>query len=194
MKKVDARSISSSAQEHLRQIAITAVLAGKKQREVAQVLGITLQTVCRWVKRTGCWVPWPSNQDGKADHEEVSSCLGRRLKLPRRSLIIIRNSSSCLFSSGPGRRWRSLLNVVLACSCRSGPWVAISNAGVLPHKNQPGGPGEQNPEQVRQWLEKEYPTIRRQAQKEKAQIYWGDEWGYGRPRRGTSYGLKGQRR
>jgi site-specific recombinase XerD/transposase len=52
---------------------------------------------------------------------------------------------------------------------------------------------EQNPEQVRQWLKKEYPSIRRQAQKEKAQIYWGDEMGLRSDHAvGRSYGLKGQ--
>jgi len=52
---------------------------------------------------------------------------------------------------------------------------------------------EQNPEQVRQWLEKEYPNIRRQAQREKAKIYWGDEMGLRSDHAvGRSYGLKGQ--
>ena len=50
MQKVDARSISSSAPEHLRQLAIKAALDGKKPKEVAQVLGITPQTICRWMK------------------------------------------------------------------------------------------------------------------------------------------------
>jgi hypothetical protein len=48
---------------------------------------------------------------------------------------------------------------------------------------------EQNPEQVQQWLGKEY----RQAQKEKAQIFWGDEMGLRSDHAvGRSYGLKGQ--
>ena len=47
--------------------------------------------------------------------------------------------------------------------------------------------------QVQQWLEKEYPSIRRQAQREKAQIYWGDEMGLRSDHAvGRSYGLKGQ--
>ena len=50
MKKVDARSISPSAQEHLRQLALKGVLDGKKQKEVALVLGLTPETICRWVK------------------------------------------------------------------------------------------------------------------------------------------------
>jgi hypothetical protein len=36
---------------------------------------------------------------------------------------------------------------------------------------------EQNPEEVKHWLEVEYPEIRKQAKKEKAQIFWGDEMG-----------------
>ena len=50
MPKVDARSISPSAQEHLRQLAVKAVLDGKKQKEVAQLLGVTPQTISKWMK------------------------------------------------------------------------------------------------------------------------------------------------
>jgi len=50
VKKVDGRSISPSAQEYLRQLTVKAVLDGKKQKEVAQVLDITPETTCRWMK------------------------------------------------------------------------------------------------------------------------------------------------
>jgi len=36
---------------------------------------------------------------------------------------------------------------------------------------------EQQPERIRTWLEEEYPRIRKQAKKENALIYWGDETG-----------------
>lgn len=36
---------------------------------------------------------------------------------------------------------------------------------------------EQKPEQVRQWLEQEYPALKKRALKEKATIYFGDETG-----------------
>ena len=36
---------------------------------------------------------------------------------------------------------------------------------------------EQKPEKVKRWLEKEYPDIKKRAQKEKAIIYFGDETG-----------------
>ncbi len=46
---------------------------------------------------------------------------------------------------------------------------------------------------VARWLEQEYPAIRRQAQREKAEIHWADERGLrADPRSGTNGGLKGQ--
>ncbi len=50
MQKVNARSISPSAQEQLRQLVVKAVLDGKKQKEVAQLLGVTPQNISKWVK------------------------------------------------------------------------------------------------------------------------------------------------
>ena len=46
----DARSLPAIAQEDLRQKAIKAVLDGKKQVEVAKILGVTRQAVGEWVK------------------------------------------------------------------------------------------------------------------------------------------------
>ncbi|MFT4093522.1 MAG: IS630 family transposase [Niabella sp.] len=52
---------------------------------------------------------------------------------------------------------------------------------------------EQKPEQVKQWLDKEYPAIKKRAAKEKAAIYFGDETGMGSDHQaGRSYAPKGQ--
>jgi hypothetical protein len=51
---------------------------------------------------------------------------------------------------------------------------------------------EQNPKEVQQWLEKEYPTIRTLAKKEKAEIYWIDEMGLRSDHvTGYTYGRRG---
>src|SRR5664280_2618207 len=120
MQKVDARSISSSAQEHLRQLAVKAVLDGKKQKEVAQSLELHRKPSVSGLKRIAFRAQEPSNRNGKAARKEENSCLGRLHKSPRRSLIIIRNNSNCLFTSGPGKRWGSSLDAALAYSCRFG--------------------------------------------------------------------------
>lgn len=52
---------------------------------------------------------------------------------------------------------------------------------------------EQKPEQVKQWLEKEYPAIKKRAAKEKAVIYFGDETGMRSDHQaGKSYAPKGE--
>jgi transposase len=52
---------------------------------------------------------------------------------------------------------------------------------------------EQDPEQVRRWLEEKYPEIRRLARQKKAEIYWGDEMGLRSDHAcGRSYGRCGE--
>jgi len=52
---------------------------------------------------------------------------------------------------------------------------------------------QRNPKVIGQWMQKEYPKIHRQAQKEHAQIYWGDEMGVkSTDQVGRSFGRRGQ--
>lgn len=52
---------------------------------------------------------------------------------------------------------------------------------------------EQKPENVKKWLEQEYPAIKKRAKKEKAIIYFGDETGMRSDHQaGRSYAPKGQ--
>ena len=193
MQKVDARSISSSAQEHLRQLAVKAVLAGKKQKEVAELFGVAPQTICGWVKtyrlqgqgalkaqrkgrpQGGKLQPWQAAQIAKTviDHHP------EQLKLP---FYLWTREAVGLLSK---RRFGLQLSV----------WTVgryLQRWGFTPQKPARRA-WEQNPEQVQQWLEKEYPRIRRQAQREKAQIYWGAEMGLRSDHAmGRSSGLKGQ--
>ena len=193
MEKVDARSISPSAQEHLRQLAVTAVLDGKKQKAVAKLLGVTPQAVCGWVKKYrrqgkgalksrrqgrpkgGKLLPWQAAQIAKAVIDQHPE----QLKLP--FYLWTREAVALLIK----RRFGVKLSV----------WTVgryLQRWGFTPQKPARRA-WQQNPEQVRHWLEKEYPRIRRQARREKAQIFWGDEMGLRSDHAlGRSYGLKGQ--
>ena len=52
---------------------------------------------------------------------------------------------------------------------------------------------ERDPEKVKKWLDEEYPAIRRQAKREKAEILWGDKMGLRSDHQtGTSYGRRGK--
>jgi len=50
MKKQDVRGLSAKAQETLRIRAVKAVLAGRTQLEVAEMLFVSRQSVSKWLK------------------------------------------------------------------------------------------------------------------------------------------------
>ena len=51
MKTKDFRSLSPQSQEDLRRKAVKAVLSGRTRHEVAELFGVTRQSVGAWVKR-----------------------------------------------------------------------------------------------------------------------------------------------
>jgi transposase len=194
MKTRDARSLPAVAQEDLRKKAVKAVLAGKKQVEVAKILGVTRQSVGRWVKahreggakalkarpqgrpRGGSLLPWQAAQIAKT----VVDRTPEQLKLP--FCLWTREAVAQLIE----RRFGIHLSI----------WTVgryLKRWGFTPQKPVHRA-FERNPERVRLWLEEEYPAIRRLAKFERAEIYWGDEMGLRSDHSvGRSYGRRGKR-
>lgn len=193
MRKKDARSLPPVAQEDLRRKAIKAVSGGAKQVETAQFLGVTRQAVGKWIKayrekgskaikakkqgrpRGGSLLPWQSAQIAKT---VIDRCPDQ-LKLP--FYLWTREAVAQLIE----RRFGIRLSVWTV-----GRYLARWNFSPQKPVRQAF---ERNPEAVRRWLEEEYPTIRKQAKKEKAEIYWSDEMGLRSDHAtGRSYSRKGE--
>jgi transposase len=193
MKIKDARSLPSIAQEDLRQKAVKAVMDGQKQVEVARILGVTRQAVGKWINkfrqggnkslkakqkgrpRGGKLLPWQAAQIAKT----VTDHYPEQLKLP--FYLWTREAVAQLI----GQRFGMRLSV----------WTVgryLSRWGFTPQKPVRRA-YEQNPKAVRSWLEKDYPMLQKQAKKERALIYWGDEMGLRSDHAvGRSYGRCGQ--
>lgn len=193
MEKIDARTLSPKAQESIRRLAVQAVLEGKKQVEVAKMYGVTRQAVGKWVQASrmngakalkakpqgrpkgGSLLPWQAAQIAKAvvDHHP------EQLKLP--FYLWTREAVAKLIH----QKFRKKLSI----------WTMgryLKRWGFSPQKPVRRA-FEQKPDEVRQWLEEEYPSIKRQANREKAQIFWGDEMGLRSDHAiGRTYGLRGQ--
>ena len=194
MKTRDVRSLLPAvAQEDLRFKAIKAVLDGKKQVEVAKLFDVTRQAVGKWVKahreggtralkakprgrpKGGSLLPWQAAQIAKT----IVDRHPEQLKLPY--YLWTREAVAQLIE----RRFGIRLSI----------WTVgryLGRWGFTPQKPVRRA-FEKNPEQVRRWLEEEYPRIRKQAKREKAQIYWGDEMGLRSDHAvGRSYGRRGK--
>jgi len=193
MKMRDARTLPSIAQEDLRRKVLRVIMEGKRQVEVAQLFGVTRQAVGKWVKkyRQGgvralrarkrgrpskrSLLPWQAAQVAKA----VVHRYPEQLKLP--FYLWTREAVAELIE----RKF----------AIRLSRWTVgryLAQWGFTPQKPIRKA-FEQDPEQVRRWLEEKYPEIRRLARQKKAEIYWGDEMGLRSDHAcGRSYGRCGE--
>ena len=193
MKTKDARSLPSVAQEDLRRKAVKAVLDGRKQVEVAKIFGVTRQAIGNWVKayrqggaqalkrkpqgrpKGGSLLPWQAAQIAKT----VIDRRPEQLKLP--FYLWTREAVAQLSE----RRFGIRLSI----------WTVgryLARWGFTPQKPVRQA-FEQSPEEVRCWLEQEYPAVRRRAKREKAEIYWADQMGLRSDHAvGRCYGQRGK--
>jgi transposase len=178
MKPRDARSLPAAVQEETRQIAVRLVVKeGKTQVEAAQVVGVSRQAVGGWVKayrkggeralkarrrgrpKGGCLKPWQGAQIAKA----VVHHQPEQLKLP-----------CCLWTrEAVGELIERRFGIGLSV------WTVgryLKRWGFTPQRPLRRAL-EQDPKAVEQWLEERYPAIQRQAKRENARIFWGDEMG-----------------
>jgi transposase len=193
MKNKDARSLPSAAQEQLRRRAVQAVREGMTQLEAARIFGVTRQTIGVWVKKVG-----NKSLDVLAAKPQGRP-IGKTLPLRQAKLI-----AQAISNKPPDQLrlpfylWtREAVGRLIEkrYGLRLSVWTVgryLREWGFTPQKPIRRA-FEADPEAVRRWLEEEYSVIRALAQRDKAEIYWGDEMGLRSDHAtGTSWGLKGQ--
>lgn len=193
MKTQDARSLSAKAQEALRERAVSAVLSGKSQAEVARTFGVTTVSVNKWMQRyrrhgenalkaarqgrpkSGSLLPWQAAQIARTIKDKQPDQLHFPFHLWTREAVAL------LIEDRFG--------------IRLSRWTVgryLKRWGFTPQKPLKRA-YERDPVAVSRWLEQEYPSIRRQAKAEKAMIFWGDEMGMRSDHTvGRTYGKRGQ--
>jgi transposase len=173
----DARHLNQDQQELLRVKAVDMVFSGKKQVEVAGLLGVHKDTISRWVrtarakgkksllkKKRGAQKECRLNaQQSRWICKQIEEKHPEQLKLP--FALWTREAIAALIQQKYGLviPLRTLTDY-------------LKRWGFTPQK--PARQAiEQKPEAVQKWLEEEYPAIEAKAKAENGLIYWGDEMG-----------------
>lgn len=178
MKRTDARSLTAEAQFEKRQLAVKAVLDdGMQQHVAAEMVGVTRQAVGKWIKlyRSGGWDALKPQKQGRPKKKQLKPyqianlCNTIKDKEPEQLRLF-----GCLWTAEAvakliERRFK------ISYSTRHVQRL-LKEWGYTPQKPLRRA-YEQNPKVVQEWLETEYPAIKRQAKREKATIYWEDETG-----------------
>jgi transposase len=196
MLKMDARTLSPSAQEALRKRAVATYLAGTlTQAQVVEVFGVSRAALIKWL------AAYRTQGEGGlvARKRGPAKGTGGRLTSAQDATIRKLIADKCPEQLKlPFYLWtREAVQELIAR--KFGIRVSIRTVGNYLHAwgFTPQKPlrraYEQHPLAVRRWLEEEYPEIRRRAKTEGALIYWGDEMGLRSDHQaGRSYGVRGQ--
>ena len=195
MKTKDFRALTPSAQEEVRKRAVQAVLSGQTQRAVARTTGVSEHAMSKWMKSYRLHGEAGLNANSRGRKKG-----GGRLSFEEGEQIaktVVENTPEKVGIPGYWLWTRDAVGEFI--SMNYGVEYSRSSIGRLlrRHNLTPQKPAkraiQQNPKAVKQWLEVDYPAIRKLAQAENAEIFWGDECGFRSDHQtGTTYGRRGQ--
>ncbi len=177
MNKPDGRLLHPTTQDYRRQQAMRLPEIGKRPGEIATYLGVHGTTVWAW---------WPEYQKlGEAAHfqQQRGNKWGEGRTLTRSEEVQLQQLMSEHFQDElkiDSALWtRSAVQALIACEC--GVEMPIRTVGeylkrwgYTPQKPLKRA-YEQEEQQVKAWLDIEYPAIEQQAKQQRAQIAWGDD-------------------
>ena len=195
MEKIDARKLSTDAQQQIRYQVIRLRKQGRKHTEISAITGIHRSTCIAWwnlYKKEG-----KKALKIKKRGRPVGSC--RRLNQEQAEEIQKTICDNCPDQLKlPFALWTRIAVQQLIKEL----WeIDIPVRTIGDYLNRwnftPQKPlkraYEQNPKAVKRWLEEEYPAIKEKAKKEDAEIHWGDETGLCNDSyHGRSYSPRGQ--
>ena len=192
MRSTDARRLNRHTLTELRKRAVSSVQSGESPERVAKAMGICRATMYGWLAkyRQGGWGALDARKRG-----------GRPPKLEGRAMawvyttVTMKNPMQLKFTFA---LWTARL-VAQLIQKRFG--ITLSKASVCRLLTQLGltpqrpvwRAYQQKPDEVRRWLQIEYPRIRQLARRMKAQVFFGDEAGVRSDHHaGTTWAPKGR--
>lgn len=176
---LDTRCLSDEVREALRLRAVAAREAGFATSTIAAILGVRPETVSRWFSayRGGGVEALPGDRTGRP----VGS--GRLLSVDQEArleaVIVASTPADAGIASGLWTR-QAVRQLILQEFGLRLPIRTVGEYlrrwGLTPQRSVRHA-SRQDPEEVRRWLEEQYPAVAARAKAEGAEIQWGDETG-----------------
>lgn len=191
----DGRLLSDEVLEALRLRALRGRELGYAESDLADLLGVTRETVCRWwsAYRTGGTEALPGERPGRPLGSGRALTDGQAHYI---QALLDHHQPKDLGIATPLWTRRAVAELIHK---ELGVVVAVRTAGLYLRRwgYTPQRPArkarKQDPEEVRRWLEEDYPAVVEQAAAEGAEVFWCDEEGVGiDDHRGRGYSRPGR--
>jgi transposase len=179
MKKIDARTLNQEAQEMLRQQIVRLRKAGRPNKDIADIVGVSESHCSRvWSRYQKEGAKAVAKGKRGRRHGEQRTLTAEQESTIKRHLVDKRPDQLKLSFA----LWnREAVRLLIQQEC--GFIMPIRTVGeylkrwgFTPQKPAKWAK-EQSTPAVALWLTKDYPAIAKRAKQEKAEIYWGDETG-----------------
>lgn len=194
-KKDDARTLAPAAQAHLRQLVVKALRRGSRQTAAAKTYGVSLRAVHTWaaLDTVGGLRALKPKRRGRRPGEGGRLSVAQAQRI--RSLIMGKMPDQLKL---PFYLWTRAA-VVHLIARQYGLTISLTTVGryLRTWGMSPQKPVrrayERTDKAIAQWLSETYPDLAREARRDGARIYWGDEMGLRSDHvAGTSYAPLGQ--
>ncbi len=195
MEKVDLRTFDESSRLSFSKRAISLLKSGKKKKEIALLLGVNANTITEWCKKyksSGISGLKGKKRGVKSEDKKLLS-KEQELIIQKKIIDVMPSQYKLDFALWTRKAVKELVfqefKIVLAINTMGD---YLRKWGFSPQKPKKKA-YEQQPQQVKKWLDEEYPSIKKQAYEEGAEIHWGDETGIKNScQHGRSYAPKGR--
>jgi transposase len=175
----DARLLSDDILEALRLRALRGRELGFTEADLAELLGVSRETVCRW------WSAYSSGGLEALPHDRSGRPLGSGRLLSQEQAchiqqLLDKHSPEEVGVPAPLWNRRAVRELIHK---EFGIRLAVRTVGQYlkrwgyTAKRPARHARQQDPEEVRQWLQETYPAIEKRAVEEDADIFWCDETG-----------------
>jgi transposase len=195
MEKIDLRSVSDQERNIIRRDAVRMIQRGDKKKEIAKFYGVHVNTVRDWWKlyvKTGTKSLTYQKRGAKSENKKLINST-QELEIQKMITDTMPDQLKLDFALWTTKAIKELIQREFnICIGRRAIGNYLNKWGFTPQKPKKRA-YEQSSKKVREWLEEEYPIIKKRAKEQKALIHWGDETGVRNSNQhGRSYAPKGR--
>lgn len=195
MEKIDLRSVLDQERNIIRRDAVKMIKRGDKKKDIAKFYGIHVNTVRDWWKlyrKEGVKSLTYKKRGAKSENKKLLNPK-QESEIQKMITDTMPDQLKLDFALWTTKAIKELiLREFNICIGRRATGNYLKNWGFTPQKPKKRA-YEQSSKKVQKWLDQEYPSIKKKAQKENATIHWGDETGVRNTNQhGRSYAPKGK--